>query len=1137
MDLNILRIDVDRAHRVFNTNNLSLNQCSNNNRITVYYTQDVEYTHIQMSFRKPDGWVSDKVSLIFDVDEEGYKYAYYDVDEEFTSFIMGGRNAILQANLYFNKQISYAETQTATIGNIRINVNYVDDVLVNTNYSQAYINNVNATVGALQNDFNKFKTGDIEVGSALMDSHDNVIHTTYETKSDARQKYDDLDTKKLDKTEIQDQTNRIVAVETNITTTNDKLTNLETNFNSTSSTVNENKADIEVLKSTSVTETEFNTALEERRQAEIKLQSQIDGLNQSSVFKDMVDTTNKLSSYDKSKLVEGDRILVLADSIIWKWTGTEFEKVGKYGSATYTKSEIDSLHNSITNTIPNKATLANGELKLSKGNIPIATEAVKVKTVNGESIWGEGNIVIPVDSEFSQTSKNAVENRLITNALINKADASSLEELRTSVRNKADVSALESKQNKLTPGSNITISEDGVISVNGVVTLKLIPEGQTLPAIGYNNIIYIYKPDNETGYSEYLWVEETQTYEPFGEAGIHLENYYTIKQVEELLALKADQSIVNSIDSRVTTNTADIQTKASIQSVTDLNNTINTVAASLLNLQTTVANKAEKTEVVSRDEFSDLINTVDTKQEKLVSGQNIKTVNGISILGSGDLGVVNTLTDLSIYYTKEEANPIFETKADKTQLFDKDYNKLINTPDLSVYELASDAEREHQELVEEITKKQDILESGVDIKTINGNSILGEGNLDVITDLSNYYTKEEVDKAIEDVDVSEQLANYPTKTEVASTYLTQINASSMYASKGEIEQIDSKIPTKTSALINDSGFITVNDVPKDLGAFTNNPGYLTAESNAFKNKQDKLVSGTNVKTINGNSILGNGDLKLVTDISHLETKSDANSKLTEAKTYSDTNRRELQTSISSNTSLISSLRTDLSNEISSRTKGDADTLASAKAYTDNTIRDLTEDTEGALEAIKEIKDQIGGEGVNILSSINQNKTDISTVRSDLTTEISNRNTAETNLQTQITENTEDIESLQTQLNTEITNRTNGDTTLDGKITTLETKVDDNIERIDDDLISLNNKITAVEEDRKDEDGKIYAVIDEFTSNTDTKIESINGTVSSLDARVKTAQKDINDHKAQADQRFSELETKVGTKILFKNWVS
>ena len=42
---------------------------------------------------------------------------------------------------------------------------------------------------------------------------------------------------------------------------------------------------------------------------------------------------------------------------------------------------------------------------------------------------------------------------------------------------------------------------------------------------------------------------------------------------------------------------------------------------------------------------------LDNKQDTLVSGENIKTVNGISLLGSGDLEIT---TDLSNYYTKSE---------------------------------------------------------------------------------------------------------------------------------------------------------------------------------------------------------------------------------------------------------------------------------------------------------------------------------------------------------------------------------------------------------------------------------------------------------------------------------------------------
>ena len=49
------------------------------------------------------------------------------------------------------------------------------------------------------------------------------------------------------------------------------------------------------------------------------------------------------------------------------------------------------------------------------------------------------------------------------------------------------------------------------------------------------------------------------------------------------------------------------------------------------------------------------------------------------------------------------------------------------------------------------------------------------------------------------------------------------------------------IPTKTSQLTNDSGFIT---------------------SAALTGKQDTLVSGTNIKTINNQSLLGSGNLTI-----------------------------------------------------------------------------------------------------------------------------------------------------------------------------------------------------------------------------------------------------------------------------------
>lgn len=46
------------------------------------------------------------------------------------------------------------------------------------------------------------------------------------------------------------------------------------------------------------------------------------------------------------------------------------------------------------------------------------------------------------------------------------------------------------------------------------------------------------------------------------------------------------------------------------------------------------------------------------------------------------------------------------------------------------------------------------------------------------------------------------------------------------------------IPSKTSDLDNDSGFITASAIPSNVGAFTNDVGYLTSSSSSFTNKRD-----------------------------------------------------------------------------------------------------------------------------------------------------------------------------------------------------------------------------------------------------------------------------------------------------------
>ena len=60
------------------------------------------------------------------------------------------------------------------------------------------------------------------------------------------------------------------------------------------------------------------------------------------------------------------------------------------------------------------------------------------------------------------------------------------------------------------------------------------------------------------------------------------------------------------------------------------------------------------------------LNTADNKQDKLVSGVNIKTINGQDLLGEGDITVEGGggSADLTGYLTKDEASTTYATKID-----------------------------------------------------------------------------------------------------------------------------------------------------------------------------------------------------------------------------------------------------------------------------------------------------------------------------------------------------------------------------------------------------------------------------------------------------------------------------------------
>ena len=148
---------------------------------------------------------------------------------------------------------------------------------------------------------------------------------------------------------------------------------------------------------------------------------------------------------------------------------------------------------------------------------------------------------------------------------------------------------------------------------------------------------------------------------------------------------------------------------------------------------------------------------------------------------------------------------------------------------------------------EQMSGKQDKLVSGTNIKTVNGESILGSGNIVIQSGASNW----------DDIQGKPQFAGVAT----SGDYNDLINKPTIpdisgLATKQEIADME----TKSNAA---ATYATKEEIPSLEGYLTETGASETyATKQEMAGKQDTLVSGTNIKTINGDSILGEGNIEI-----------------------------------------------------------------------------------------------------------------------------------------------------------------------------------------------------------------------------------------------------------------------------------
>jgi hypothetical protein len=248
----------------------------------------------------------------------------------------------------------------------------------------------------------------------------------------------------------------------------------------------------------------------------------------------------------------------------------------------------------------------------------------------------------------------------------------------------------------------------------------------------------------------------------------------------------------------------------------------------------------------------------------------------------GDLSKV----DLTNYFTKSEINAMFAnyyTQSEIDDMFDGYYTKTKVDDKLDLKANAADVYTkteadnkfltEHQSLDNYYTKDNVYNKTESDAKyatqTVVNEEIAAriqrdseiEQTLVSKADKSDTYSKQEVDDAIANVDVSDQLANYETivnhnadKALLEASISLKANSADLatVATSGSYDDLSNKptiptVPTNVSAFTNDAGYLTEHQSLDDY--------YTKSEVNTeLADKQDKLTAGTNI-TIDANNVI------------------------------------------------------------------------------------------------------------------------------------------------------------------------------------------------------------------------------------------------------------------------------------------
>lgn len=356
---------------------------------------------------------------------------------------------------------------------------------------------------------------------------------------------------------------------------------------------------------------------------------------------------------------------------------------------------------------------------------------------------------------------------------------------------------------------------------------------------------------------------------------------YTKDEVDEKLATKQDvftpqaPLAFNEDKSQLSVDLSGYQPVGDYATNDSVNEEIETLRSSL---QSKIDAKQDKGDYALKSD-------IPTKVSELTNDSNFVTEAEVSgdLAGKADKTYVDeqlaTKQPVGDYATKTE----LVGKADSSVVESLSTQVATNTSDISIIKTKQEEDGDKiDSLDKEMATKQDLLVSGTNIKTINSQSLLGEGNI-VIDSGSNIpylFINSSTHLSGDFAAVKNAIAN---KTPFELYYVNILGYGDIAAPEvcfvsGENIQATFHFESTTA----NHTVVQTTITPTGVSADTSYHSY-----------QEQLVSGTNIKTINGESILGEGNLEIsggggTTDYTQLTNKPQINSvELSGNKSLSD----------------------------------------------------------------------------------------------------------------------------------------------------------------------------------------------------------------------------------------------------------